>query len=399
MALVTANGRDVFSGSVVLPLSGVWTADLVIDGVASDGFAAGDQVKIEAPNLTLVGSVSPSRTGDFLDTLFVRVLGGVGGISKPVTPRNYVQPQAFGRDVVNGLAKDSGETISSTADQSILSDNLVAWSVTSGKVGGALELLLDIIAPDAHWRILADGTLWFGREDWRTVTVENQILTYDPSTGKYDLGVDAPSVIPGVSLDEIGHVARVEHTIENDRIRTYVWNEAEDGRGIFPAVDRIVQHLVRRFDHMALYRCKIISQAFDLSTVDVQMEAPDDQVLAGFQRVPVRTETGIKLKFSQGSSVLLGWEGGDPRAPFVVTGLGSDAMQEIQIGGTTPASRKGDHSDAGTWVFAFSPGVGGATLSIVYTDPDGSVTSLPPTGGNVSAKAKLTEGSSIVKVG
>ncbi len=67
-------------------------------------------------------------------------------------------------------------------------------------------------------------------------------------------------------------------------------------------------------------------------------------------------------------------------------------------GATKEVARKGDHSDAGTWVFAFAhvpPAA--ATLSITYTDPDGNATPLASGSGNISAKAKLTEGSDHIK--
>lgn len=64
----------------------------------------------------------------------------------------------------------------------------------------------------------------------------------------------------------------------------------------------------------------------------------------------------------------------------------------IVNGGTEKVSRVDDHGNVGSMVFAFGPGGAGATLSVTYTDPDGTVTTLPAGSGSVPLKAKLTEG-------
>ena len=109
MSQVTINGVNVLSGSIVMPLRGVWTADLVIDQPDGSGFDAGTSVSIESEDgLTFTGTVAPDRTGDFLDAVHVRVLGGAGGMATTLTARGYVQPGAFVRDVLNGIAHVPG---------------------------------------------------------------------------------------------------------------------------------------------------------------------------------------------------------------------------------------------------------------------------------------------------
>jgi hypothetical protein len=106
-------------------------------------------------------------------------------------------------------------------------------------------------------------------------------------------------------------------------------------------------------------------------------DAPSSTAKDNDADVSIHVKDGVNLRLAVtgGGKVLLG-----------------EAGQE-----TKPVSRKGDHSDAGTWVFNFVPGASGATLAITYTDPDGTVTTLPVGSGNVGAKAKLTEGSDDVE--
>src|SRR5690348_17741540 len=121
MPLVTANGVGVLKGTVILPLVGVWTADLQLDQVDGTGFSAGTKVTITSENgFKLSGVVAPDRTGDFLESVYVRILGGAGGMAKTVTARSYVQPGAFVKDVLQGLSTDSGEALSSTISSGFL---------------------------------------------------------------------------------------------------------------------------------------------------------------------------------------------------------------------------------------------------------------------------------------
>ncbi len=74
MSLVTANGVTVIGGSIMMPLRGVWSADLVIDQPDGSGFDAGTAVAIKcADGIELDGTVVPDRTGSFLDAVHVRL--------------------------------------------------------------------------------------------------------------------------------------------------------------------------------------------------------------------------------------------------------------------------------------------------------------------------------------
>lgn len=66
---------------------------------------------------------------------------------------------------------------------------------------------------------------------------------------------------------------------------------------------------------LGLYRARVIAQAADLSTVDIQFM--DDALgLPGAQAVPVRYAPGIKVQFGTGELLHVGWEQGDPTAIY-----------------------------------------------------------------------------------
>ena len=342
MALVTANGVAVIDGTITRPLVGVWIADLVLDQPDGIGFSPGTKVTIASENnYSLAGVVDPNRTGDFLDAVHVRIVGGAGGLSKSATNRAFVQPSAFVRDVINGLIRDSGESLSATADAGFLATNLAAWSVMGGKtVSWNLRALLKIIAPAFSWRILGDGTLWIGAESWPSASGTFDALTQNPKDGSYELGVEAPFVVPGTNISGVGNVNRCVDVISARRMRTHVYVDlpGEGERGVRASVARLVAQAVAGVDYYATYVCQVVSQSADLTTVDISpVGARNKQLLGGLQRVAVRGGGGDKVQFVPGATVLLGWDGGDPRSAYVCSGLSSDAVL-----GRTIADQAGD---------------------------------------------------------
>lgn len=366
MALITANGVGVLDGSVFsFPLVGVWVADLVLDQPTGAGFEAGKKVSIQAVNgIQLNGIVDPDRTGSYLDAIHVRILGGAGGANKLVKPRGYAQPSALVRDVLNGLMTDSGETLSSTIGNDVLQANLIAWNTMALPMSFALSTLINHALPGANWRILQDGTVWIGKETFDTANPEFILLTNDPKEGTFDLGVDSPSIVPGVTIDGIGKVVKAEHTLEKEGVRTRVWIELqEQDRGIRASIGEIVRQELNGIDYFTLYDAKVISQSTDLSTVDLQ---PGDHRLPGLQRVPLRIGLpGTKVQFSSGAVVRLGWDRGNPSMPYASLWNGGATVQSIQLGGNTPVARKDDNLSASaafkTWAAAVDSGISSNT--------------------------------------
>lgn len=336
MPLVTANGVAVIGGNIDFPLTGTWTADLIIDQPDGSGFDAGTQVTIAVDGSSLaVGTVDPNRTGDFLDSVHVRVIGGAGGLATIASAQSFVQPGAFVRDVVNALIADSGETLSTTTDQGFLSTNLAAWAITPRTVGQCLKVLIDIVNQHTglayNWRILQDGTLWIGQESWSSASGTFQVLTQNPADASWDLGVDAPFVMPGTTLNGVGQVGRVDHRIESRKIRQFVWQYIPNyERGLPGAIRSIVKQATAAIDYLAFYEATVVSQSADGSTLDVQ---PVDQRIAGMQRIDLRLGLpGCVAKFAPGTTVMLGFKSGDPSQPYLHSFKGGATLTDLELG-------------------------------------------------------------------
>ena len=335
MSLVTINDVAVITGTITMPLQGVWIADLVIDQPDGTGFDAGKSVTIKADGgVQLTGTVAPNRTGTFLDAVHVRVLAGAGGMAKATKARAYAQPGAYVRDVLGAVLQDAGETLSSTVASSITGTSLTAWSVFAQPAGQAIGAFLDVVFHGNHWRILSDGKFWTGAETWDSASAQFDILEQSPGGGEFLLGVDTPAIVPGCTIDGLGKINRVEHAIASDSIRTRVWTQIDtEDRGFRGAIASIVRQEIAGIDFYALYDARVDSQSADGATVDV---TPADARLAGMQRVPLRLGMpGCVVKFATGTTVRIGWERGDPRRPFACLFQGGETVTAMELAGNT----------------------------------------------------------------
>lgn len=135
----------------------------------------------------------------------------------------------------------------------------------------------------------------------------------------------------------------------------------------------IVQSVMKRVDHLALYPARIVSQRPD-GSLDV---VPEDERIPPMTEVPIRYGIpGIAVKVTSGR-VLIGFEGGDPRYP-VATLWDASALREIRITATTkvvldcpnvnigdedgaPIARVGDPVDVVFDVSAIPPAIASGT--------------------------------------
>ncbi len=168
---------------------------------------------------------------------------------------------------------------------------------------------------------------------------------------------------------------------------------------------RLVEHLTRRVDYLALYPCRVVAQRED-GTLDLQAE---DSRLGAPAAVPYRTLRGFSVEVSAGARVLLGFEGGDPARPVALLWELGDATVVRVNGGDTEVARKGDATNTGTVTVVATPPTGVppvVTLTLTLTPPGGvpqviTIAGLPPTTtatGSWSLPGEITSGSAVLRV-
>lgn len=152
---------------------------------------------------------------------------------------------------------------------------------------------------------------------------------------------------------------------------------------LLDALSRVVTHLTRRVDHIALYPCRVVAQRAD-GTLDLQAEDPR---IGSPASVPYRTLRGLSLTVPAGARVLLGFEGGDPARPVALLWELGDVTAIKVNGGDVGVARNGDDVSASaamaTWMTAVNARLAGSP-----TPPP-----TPP-----STLGTIAEGSSVLKV-
>lgn len=224
MALVTVEGYGVTEGIIRSPKIGAWVAELALDTDAASSFAAGTKVTISvADRLELKGAVRPGRTGEWIGSVRLRIVGGAGGLAKSVAPKFF--SNAVLRDPLGHVLQEAGESLAASADATTLAKSLRYWTVIRQLAGPAIGSLA--LAAGASWRVLADGTVWMGPESWPAFdsAYDFDLIRSYPNEAMHELGVDAPILMAGYQLADIGNLSLVEHHLSPDRVRSYVWTE------------------------------------------------------------------------------------------------------------------------------------------------------------------------------
>jgi hypothetical protein len=320
MALVTVNQQDSIETRITMPRVGAWHIDALVDNPAA--LAGVATVDVNDGALLLAGTVM--RSGIFADTGHVRIVAGAGGMGLSARPRHYNGTSV--RIVLGDLLAAGGEKLSPTADQSVLSIGLDAWTTGAAPIGALVSMLLAAAAPGAIWRSLPDGTVWVGFDMWRDAVVDvnaYQIFADGAEGNSMRIGVDAPLQLVG-TVFESRQVSATEAVVGQvgDGVEMTVW--FEDGapgpedrlRKSFASLVRKAAARPDRVDYGRMYPATIVSQSG--GTVDVQPDLIGGRaLLADMAGVPLWLGLpGASVDGTIGGRVLVGWQGGDPARPF-----------------------------------------------------------------------------------
>jgi hypothetical protein len=335
VSVLTANGKFVLAARISMPRTGIWLADLTVD--ATEEFGEAVTLQTFDGGLTLVGTAIAGGLSS--DVVHITVVGGKGGLQKELEP-TFVRSLPV-RTILTGILSEAGETLSPTSDAAVLGKTLPKWTRDRAKASSLLSDLADEVG--ATWRVLADGTVWFGVETWPDAPkVDTELLEEHPSEDRDVFGVQAPRYLPGTKLGG-KKLSLVVHTIDDDGIRTEVWYEAAKGgeSTLLAAWRSLVAKFTRRLNYAVPWPCRVIAQNGD-GTLELK---PDGDTLPGLSRVPIRAGLpGVTVKVAPGARCYVEFEGpGDPRRP-IARGWEIDGMTELQFGGAAPLMRQGDMS-------------------------------------------------------
>jgi hypothetical protein len=325
VGLCTINGTPVSRARITMFRTGCWIADLV----ASQPIDPGPVTIAIEQGITLQGT--QARAGTWLDTGYIRVLPGAGGMGTIAKARSYRNVTAS--VIVKDLLATAGETLAASSSASVLATQFPFYTVQAAPVGDCLAaLLMDARISTATWRSLVDGTVWIGTETWPDSGLlapgDYQDVGELPQQGVAELGFEALTLVPGVSL-EGRNIANVEHNMDGEICRTKVW--FEDGKNLIDrlkaALYAIARSAMPRLAYAAPRFARVITSATAAdgsTTLDV---APEDPAFASLQRVPLfHGQAGELLTLGAGTRVLVEFSAADPSQPFVRSWAGGETV-------------------------------------------------------------------------
>lgn len=212
----------VVEGMIHLPRVGVWHADLTLE---APGSSQANTILSGPAQVNLAGSAFAGTFGlngsTKTDTIRARINGGAGGLGKLVQPKGYRGTTM--KIVIGDILRTAGEKLSSTADAGVLATNLPLWVAVQQPAGAALQSALQVMG--ATWRVLPDGTIWFGTEAYPPATQNDFVdLTDEPELARYEFSSYTPTILPGTTFQG-QRVSVVIHYIRPDSLRSQLFYE------------------------------------------------------------------------------------------------------------------------------------------------------------------------------
>jgi hypothetical protein len=318
----SVNGLQIVGGLLVVPLVGVWTADLYL---ATSQEVSGS-VQVVIGNLTLQGFVYRSET--YGGQVRARLVGGYGGWRTPIAAQGYGSTQGVKLStVLQDAAAACGEQLQVFADVTIGQAFVRAAFVSS-------------VASDVLWQMLALGYMsaWHVNPEgatvtgpWPTTAVSTPFMPTDqrPEEGLVEIATeDYASWMPGATFSH-----PLLHGTYTSAGVQYVWDEegtfrfevltATTGpRGVQDRVLGPVQQLVERqvapLRFFGRYGYTISNpQAGPPATID---GAPVDKTLGlpDVQNVQVTADSLATYTPPSGGRAHIMFVDGDPTQPVCV---------------------------------------------------------------------------------
>lgn len=306
-ANAAADGVPVspISAQIQHPRIGTWECALDLDVETPPT----GKIKFQLDDIDFTGTVLSDHTGTDGARGKCRVVGGNGHLSRIIAAHSYsggasVKVGTIVRDILH----ECGEDLSDLSDGPTLDKTLPRWHVSSGSARQALTALADAI--DAAWRVLRDGTVWFGTETWPEVAPAGTLTHENWSDGHVILASDTPDMVPGTTYQgqQIEHVTHEYGTTLRSHLRTRGGSAVNALTGLLKNKQQI--------DYSREYPCKVVTQNPDGS---LQL-LPDDDIMrsAGLDHVQIRYGMpGFKAVVKNGARCHLAFAAGDPQRPFV----------------------------------------------------------------------------------
>lgn len=390
---LTAFGFPVLTFRLLVPYSGPWMLDAVLDADVAP--TSGAPAVVAGESAQLVGTVDadPDRTFKFGERVRLGVLAGGGGWHKPVRPQHYHSDAALPlATVVTSTAAEVKEKVVVSAPETLGKDFF--------RVAGPASQVLR----GRSWWVDFLGVTQVGPRLPKPAPTSLEILSWDEVTGTCECALDELLEPGTVLVDErfgTRIVRDVELVLSESSIRATCWlvSSAPEGEGNLELVQALGAIATRAIGPQWLrqYEYTVVSMQGDRVAVTPAdpKKAPQASPLSVWCGAP-----GMKSKLAPGTKVLVGFANGDPLSPFIghfepAEGEGwmpleltLDALKKVEIGPSALAVELAGGSAAVALAPALITWAGQVVAQCAANTPP---ITIPPLGANVAAvKVKAT---------
>jgi hypothetical protein len=221
------NPRSIVRGNLMIPRSGLWTADLLLGDDASLP-PVGSRVTFNAYNTLRSGTVI--EAGEEYLQLRVRVIGGEGKLETELPPQSYTGYAL--KDIASDILSEAGEY---PKDLSGLPLNTQRWTRSRGPASSALRRVIRLQRSDGNQiRMLAEHTGEISIRTWTPYVFDSLNPRYTdlaiwPQDKEAYIGPDLNTTVEPEQIvsifDRHVTIVRVLYELQEDVLRCKVWYE------------------------------------------------------------------------------------------------------------------------------------------------------------------------------
>jgi len=399
MSDATLNGQPVIRADHKQPYAGAWTAEIELDADSRPLGAALLVLLGRTWQGTVIADLSDSAlalSGDSGGWFRCRIVGGAGGLQKPVTPTEWSQG-ALVQTVLTYILGAGGEVQAATISTDLLGKVLPQWSISTSTVGEALSAFAETLG--IIWRVLDDGTIWLGTPSPQPVTAPDYILTdINPEMGAAEMDLNDSSLAVDQIIDGLT-IRQVIYSWTPDKMRALVTYSPGPVNSLFRLFGMWLARV--KLDNFRAVPGRINSQNSD-QTVQFQ---PDDSRYSPLRRVAIRTGLpDTEITIGANSRAVAAWEGASPTAPVLVN-FGTSTATKIKLAASATPKQSARKGDAAGYLLCVVANVSGVPVvtqvnwTSVQPVPPFVTPIVPGVPGSYYQEITITEGSSIVEVG
>jgi hypothetical protein len=321
----TIRGKDVLEGSLTLPLRGVWVADLDVNATSLATGAASLSYVVNGAATTFQGTIVESSP--FGGRVKVRLVGGAGKMSNELPALGYGQVPAS--TIVRDVVVAASEALADGVADELRDTLLPSWHRAKGSGTRALTDLAEHLG--VGFRMLANGTVWLGKETWTQAKAPFEIHGPD-ANGLAVYGPVRPDLVPGTNLAG-KRVSAVEFSFSGSlRANVTLLKDASGNSDrAKKAQSAFVKQHLPEYERKDLYEARVIAQRSD-GTLDLKCDNPligDAPGTPIYHGIP-----GCSVKVAVNARVKVGFDSASPTGRFC--GLWKTDAEALELTVTCP---------------------------------------------------------------